>query len=168
MTSCWLIYQDDYRDDYTAETPLAVFTDRDIAEQQLPAYEDAQLRELPLDVIKTITLPEDKSIFRVFRMVPRTEVRDRPIYATQHLGYDEITWNIYRQAQYGNAVRLGGWHNRTASPELPLPSDATPENPYQVAACYVIAEDEEQAIKDAVKRNGKQTVVQERIVEYTW
>lgn len=168
MTSCWLISRDDYNYDCTTQTPIAVFTDRDIAEQQLAAYKDAELHELPLDNIITPTLPENKSIFRVFRMVPRTEVRDRPIYATQHLGYDEITWSIYRQAENGTAVRFGGWLNRTDSPALPLPSDATPENPYQVAVCYVIAEDEEQAIKYAVKRNGTQTVVQERIIEYTW
>lgn len=169
MTSCWLLYKSEYCDYDAKETPIAVFTDRDTAEQQLDAYEDAYLRELKLDVIKTLTLPEDKSIFRVFRMSPRSVTGNPSIIKAQHLSYDKITWNIYHQAERSrNAIRFGGWHNLVDSPELPLPPDATQENPYQVRACYVLAEDEEAAIKEAVRRNGKRTVVQERVVEYDW
>jgi hypothetical protein len=164
MDSCWVVYKEAFDEFDTVEKALAVFSRRDTAEQQILAYEGDGVSELPFDVVRQINLPEGNSIFRVFRMSNRF---CQPIHAAKRLGCDEIDWKIYRRAQGDYALDIG-WHSAEGSPEIPLPPDATKATPYRVYSCYVLAVDEKSAIDTATRINGKRSVLQREVVEYSW
>ena len=164
MDSCWVVYEEVSDECGTVEKALAVFTDRATAEQQILAYEGDGVSELPFDVVRQINLPEGSSIFRVFRM---SRTAHPPIHAAKRLSYDEINWKIFRLAKRGYALDIG-WHSAEGSPGILLPLDATKETPYKVHECFVLAADEQSAIKAAIRTNGKRSVLQREIVEYIW
>jgi hypothetical protein len=168
MPSCWVIYKEIEIDGSFAcsEESLAVFMSEDTARGQILAYEGDDVKELPLDVFIPVPCVADKSIFKVFRMTG-VLADDKVIYGATRLNQSEIDWKIYRLAERGRASN-SSLCNAADSPEIPLPLNATRENPYEVRFCYAFATDEQSAIKAAIIANGKRNILQREVVEYIW
>lgn len=168
MPSCWVVYKETEIGDSFAcsEEPLAVFMSEDTARQQILAYEGDDVKELPLDVVIPVPCVADRPIFKVFRMEAMLS-GDGVIHRAIKLSQNEIDWKTYRLAERGWAGDSYCF-NAEDSPEIPLPPDATRQNPYKVRSCYVFATDEQSAIDVATRVNGKRQVLQKEVVEYHW
>ena len=142
--SCYIIIDSD-------GYPLAAFSTEEMARGQVDAYEGCDYEEAPLDVAKTIKIPDGMAAFKVFHV---STLHGFFVGCTAEPITLASDWAMWRLAQTCKPQYMG-WHNATDSPSLPLPATATRESPMRVSFCYAIARDAEHAVAVARERNAR-------------